>query len=66
MNASDLVSLRTAAEWFPRRGASGPSKQTLTKWIETGIQGVRLKAIQSGGEWFTCREWVEEFLLARH
>jgi hypothetical protein len=64
MNAADLVTLRTAADWFPHRGGQKPSLDSLTKWVETGRSGVFLKATSSGGQWFTCREWVEEFLAA--
>jgi Protein of unknown function (DUF1580) len=65
MNAADLVNLRQAVDWFPHRGGRRPSLDSVTKWVETGLNGVRLKAVRSGGEWFTCREWVEKFLRER-
>lgn len=64
MNAVDLVSLKTAADWFPHRGGQRPHADSLAKWVESGRNGVFLKATRSGGQWFTCREWVEEFLNA--
>jgi len=63
MGANDLVSLRTAVDWFPHKGGRKPSVKALTTWIETGSGGVRLQAERSGGEWFTRREWVESFLM---
>lgn len=64
MNASELVSLGTAADWFPYRGGRKTSVASLTNWIETGRNGVFLRATKSGGQWFTSREWVESFLKA--
>lgn len=65
MDAADLVTLRTAAAWFPQRAGRATSVDSVRKWIETGVRGIRLQAVRSGGEWFTCREWVEAFLQAR-
>ena len=65
MPGNELVSLRTAAEWFPRKGGRTTSAKSLENWIENGVKGLKLQAVRSGGEWFTSREWVEEFLRAR-
>ena len=64
MDAADLVSLRTAADWFPHKGGRKPTVGSLETWVETGRNGVFLKATSSGGQWFTTREWVEAFLKA--
>lgn len=64
MNPVDLVPLRTAADWFPHKGGQRPSDASVVKCIETGRNGVLLKAKRIGGQWFTCREWVEAFLKA--
>lgn len=64
VNEHDLVSLRTAADWFPHRRGQRTSAKAITNWIEAGTNGVRLQARSSGGEWFTTREWVEAFLKA--
>jgi hypothetical protein len=64
VNEQDLVSLRTAADWFPHRRGQRVSVKSIQTWIETGSHGVLLEARSSGGEWFTTREWVETFLRA--
>jgi hypothetical protein len=63
MNAADLVPVSTAAAWFPHRHRVRPSADSLATRSETGRIGVQLKATKSGGQWFSCREWVEDFLL---
>jgi hypothetical protein len=64
MNAIDFVSLPAARGWFPHRSGLSPSGDLLSTWVESGRNGVHLKATKSGGQWFTCREWVEDFLAA--
>jgi hypothetical protein len=62
MNSADLVPLQTAADWFPHKGGQRPSDKSLVRCVEMGRNGVRLRASKIGGQWFTCREWVEAFL----
>lgn len=62
MSDTTLTTLAEAAEWFPKRGGRKLSTKAIRRRIHTGVRGVRLEARRCGGEWFTCREWVEMFL----
>lgn len=62
MDASDLVPLSVAAAYFPKRSGRKIHVRSVRRRIHTGVRGVRLEARRDGGEWFTCREWVEKFL----
>ena len=62
MNPADLVPLQTAVDWFPHKGGQRPSDKSLVRCVEMGRDGVVLRASKIGGQWFTCREWVEAFL----
>ena len=57
-----LVPIADAAEWFPLRGGKRLSAKAVRRRIHKGSKGVRLEAVRDGGEWFTCREWVERYL----
>ena len=66
MTARDLVPLAAAAGWIPHAvEPDPPSPARLARWVETGDRGVRLRAVRVGGKWFTCRAWVEAFLMVR-
>jgi hypothetical protein len=64
MESRMLVRLNEASEWFPKRNGKPLGSSALRRRIHTGKRGVRLQAVRDGGEWFTCREWVEEFMAA--
>ena len=59
-----LVRLNEASQWFPQRSGKPLSAKAIRRRIHQGKRGVRLQAVMDGGEWFTCREWVEEFTSA--
>ena len=59
-----LVTLNDASEWFPKRNGRTLGTKAIRRRIHQGKRGVRLQAVRDGGEWFTCRQWVEEFMVA--
>lgn len=60
----ELVPLTRAADFFPKRGGRNLGVKALRRRIHTGQRGVRLRAVRDGGQWFTSKEWVEEYLEA--
>lgn len=64
MQDTNLTPLNEASKWFPLRGGKPLGPKALRRRIRNGSRGVRLRAIKDGGEWFTCREWVEDYLSA--
>ena len=60
-DANQLITVRQAAEFFPRRAGKPLGDKAIRRRITAGIGGVRLRAVLDGREWFTCRRWVEEF-----
>ena len=59
--APDYLSLDRAAELFPRRDGRLPTRQSIVRRIRRGVHGVRLRAVFSGGRWYTTAAWIEEF-----
>lgn len=62
MNDVELVGLVEASKWFPKRNGKPLGSSAIRRRIHVGKRGVRLQALRDGGEWFTCREWVEQFM----
>lgn len=42
-----------------------PDKATMHRWIHRGVGGVRLEAIRLGRQWFTSRQAITRFAIAR-
>jgi len=61
---TDYVELTKAARFFP----GNPHRNSLKRWALSGLKVrgslVRLRAVRSGGVWFTCAAWCAEFLEA--
>lgn len=53
-----MMSVGEACSLFPGE----ISKQSVMRRIKVGIDGVKLRAEFDGFQWFTCAEWVKEFL----
>lgn len=64
MDDESLVPIAEASGWFPKRGSRALGAKAIRKRIRVGEKGVRLEALRDGGEWFTCRAWVERYLEA--
>ena len=60
-----LTPIAVARHWFPKRGNRPIGSKAVIRRIRRGQRGVRLEARFDGGQWLTCRRWVEEFLQAR-
>lgn len=56
-----LISLTDAARLFPSRNGKHPHILTIRRRILHGANGVKLRAVRSGRDWYTSREWIEEF-----
>jgi hypothetical protein len=62
--AEQLIALKDvpALPWLPlrRRGAK-LNVSTLYRWISSGSEGVRLKAVRVGSVWCTRADWLQCF-----
>jgi hypothetical protein len=64
MDETKLTPLTAAARWFPLRDGKPVSVKAIVRRIRKGHRGVRLRATLDGGQWFTTRQWVDEFQAA--
>ena len=64
--SDELLSLPEAAALFPRRRVgSKVSTTTLWRWYTRGSRGVRLEVARVGGQVYTTRDAIRDFILAR-
>jgi hypothetical protein len=57
---NDFISLQKAIPLFPAR----PHRNTVIRWANRGIDGVKLMTVRFGGKRLTRPVWVEEFCKA--
>ena len=62
---SGWLTLTEAAGFFARSNGKKVSTDSLVRWIQTGIEGVCLKAEKVGGRWMTTEAWLAEFTEER-
>jgi hypothetical protein len=55
--ATDYITLLEAVPYFLIR----PHKNTVVRWADRGVYGVKLKTIRYGGKRLTRKVWIEEF-----
>ena len=55
--ATDYITLLEAVPYFLIR----PHKNTVVRWADRGVYGVKLKTIRYGGKRLTRKVWVELF-----
>jgi hypothetical protein len=64
--SDELLTLPQAAALFPRRrGGSKVSTSTLWRWYARGSRGVRLEVARVGGQVYTSRDAIRDFVTAR-
>ena len=64
--ADELLTLPQAAALFPRRReGSRVSITTLWRWYTRGSRGVRLEVARVGGQVYTTRDAIRDFIQAR-
>lgn len=62
----DLLTLPQATALFPRRRAGSKlSTTTLWRWYTRGSRGVRLEVARVGGQVYTTRDAIRDFVTAR-
>jgi hypothetical protein len=57
MSVTDYITLLEAVPYFLTR----PHKNTVVRWANRGVYGVKLKTIRFGGKRLTRPCWVAEF-----
>jgi len=62
VEGTTYLTIVEAARLFP--GRRKPHTETVRRWINSGVQGVQLRAIHNG-RWYTTSRWVREFLDQR-
>jgi hypothetical protein len=55
--AEELLSLSQARATLPHR----PAIQTVHRWVQPGIRGVRLEVVRTGGRTYTSRQALARF-----
>jgi hypothetical protein len=64
--SDELLTLPQAAALFPRRReGSRVSTTTLWRWYSRGSRGVRLEVARVGGQVYTTRDAIRDFIHAR-
>jgi hypothetical protein len=64
--SDELLTLPQAAALFPRRrGGTKVSTTTLWRWYARGSRGVRLEVARVGGQVYTTRDAIRDFVQAR-
>ena len=63
LHGEELLSVAEAVDHVPAHNHDGSrlNPATITRWIVTGIRGVRLEAATAGRRWVTSREALERF-----
>jgi Protein of unknown function (DUF1580) len=57
-----LITLREAANLIPpRRGGRKTNVATLYRWVSVGCRGIRLEAVQAGGNRLTSAKAINRF-----
>jgi len=59
MGNAKYILLSDAGEWFPHP----PAYSTLRRYVDRGLNGVRLQVVRSAGRVLTTPEWIEQFVL---
>jgi hypothetical protein len=57
----ELAELLRREGLVPLRELSSRSYQTLWRWVNAGVRGVRLEAIKDGGRWASSYEAIDRF-----
>ena len=60
ITSESLISLKEACASLPGR----PHISTIWRWIQRGIDGIRLETVKVGGKRFTSAEALERFIQA--
>lgn len=66
LDGEELLTFAEAAKALPqRRGGSKVAISTLWRWSRRGSRGVVLRTINVGGNVYTSREAITDFITAR-
>lgn len=60
----NYISLKHIGHRLPGRNGKAMSIPAIRRRIIQGINGIRLRAMSNGSEWFTTEQWIQEFLTA--
>ena len=61
-HSEQVICLREAAEWLPKRSGKRPHIATLYRWAKHGVRGVRLETVKVGGRVCTSVEALGRFI----
>jgi hypothetical protein len=67
-DVTEYMTLTEAAKLFPgRKPGSRFSTDTVWRWCLRGVgNGLRLRSVLIGGQRYTTRRWLQEFIDARN
>ena len=55
------IAIRDLPEWLERNGFQRVHRNTVTRWVTTGVQGRVLQTRQLGGRRYTSESAIREF-----
>lgn len=61
----ELLTMSEARGEIARATRKRPDRATLHRWVHRGVGGVRLEAVRLGRQWFTSRQAITRFAIAR-
>lgn len=66
-NRDDIVSCMSNAIYIPISRVAefipgSPGRRTISRYINRGLNGVRLRVVRSAGRGFTTEQWINDFL----
>ena len=65
-DGEELLTFSEAANQLPRRrGGSKTAVSTIWRWSRRGSRGVVLRVVRVGGNVYTSRAWLREFIEKR-
>ena len=63
--SEDILTMAEARGEIARATRKRPDKATLHRWVHRGVGGIRLEAVRLGRQWFTSRQAITRFAVAR-
>lgn len=64
MEARTILSFENRLDLKAAAKRLGVHLNTIMRWRISGVQGVKLRCQRIGGRFFTCKQWLDEFVSA--
>jgi hypothetical protein len=64
LDTTALIPFAEVPDLLPKHRGKRVHTASVFRWVQRGIKGVRLHAVQAGGRRCTTRAWLSEFFVA--